>query len=245
MWLWSSALWSAASCFVLFCNFKIKKQVKIDVTVVSIWVAEWPPVWERGVHSVYCACSLWTFLSLWVCFFPSWFWGWDVGLNCINSWSLPFYLFFSTETRNTKRRFWLDLHGFRSWLHWSGYLRCCVLNIFSGNNISVHIVLSFYPLRVVTVRWSYPARHWYYFFRRYHYWRRKLSLSFSVLPVLWQCKGRRDTAICDLWVQQVHKRLFIFRVVLLYLSNLSEWIKIWTFHIFILTIVSEHGGCVQ
>ena len=34
--------------------------------------------------------------NLYVCFFLCWFWGWDVGFDCINSWSLPFYLFVIT-----------------------------------------------------------------------------------------------------------------------------------------------------
>ena len=29
-----------------------------------IRVAEWPPVWERAVHSVYCACLSWAFVKL-------------------------------------------------------------------------------------------------------------------------------------------------------------------------------------
>ena len=34
----------------------------------SVRVAEWPPLRERAVHSVYCACLSWTFFSFSVCF---------------------------------------------------------------------------------------------------------------------------------------------------------------------------------
>ena len=53
----------------------------------SFRVAEWPPVWERAVHSVYCAYLSWTFIKFFVSFFPFWYWEWDVGCDCINSWS--------------------------------------------------------------------------------------------------------------------------------------------------------------
>ena len=52
-----------------------------------------PPFLERAVHSVYYACLARAFVILWVCF-PFWFWGWDVGFDCISSWSLPFFLRF-------------------------------------------------------------------------------------------------------------------------------------------------------
>ena len=32
------------------------------------------------------------FVNLCVCFFPFWFWGWDVGFGCNISWPLPFCL---------------------------------------------------------------------------------------------------------------------------------------------------------
>ena len=40
---------------------------KIDVAAVLIRVAEWPPVWERAVHSAYCACISWAFVKFCVC----------------------------------------------------------------------------------------------------------------------------------------------------------------------------------
>ena len=50
-------------------------------------VAEWPPVWERAVHSVK---KLYVFFVgvgqiLCVSFFPFWYWGWDVECDCILS----------------------------------------------------------------------------------------------------------------------------------------------------------------
>ena len=33
----------------------------------SIWVAELPPVWERAVYSVYCACLSWELVKFYVC----------------------------------------------------------------------------------------------------------------------------------------------------------------------------------
>ena len=30
-------------------------------------LSEWPPVWERAVHSVCCACLSWAFVILCVC----------------------------------------------------------------------------------------------------------------------------------------------------------------------------------
>ena len=33
----------------------------------SIRVAECSPVWERAVHSVYCACLSWAFVKFSVC----------------------------------------------------------------------------------------------------------------------------------------------------------------------------------
>ena len=39
-----------------------------------------------------------------VSFFPFWYWGWDVGCDCINSWSLPFYLLCSFEIFTFLRR---------------------------------------------------------------------------------------------------------------------------------------------
>ena len=33
----------------------------------SVRVAEWPPVWERAVYSVYCACLSWAFVKFCVC----------------------------------------------------------------------------------------------------------------------------------------------------------------------------------
>ena len=41
--------------------------MKIDVAAVIIRVAEWPPVWERAVHLVYCACLSWAFVKFCVC----------------------------------------------------------------------------------------------------------------------------------------------------------------------------------
>ena len=32
-----------------------------------IRVAEWSPVWERAIHSVYCACLSWAFFKFCVC----------------------------------------------------------------------------------------------------------------------------------------------------------------------------------
>ena len=33
----------------------------------SIRVSEWPYVWERAVHSVFCACLSWAFVKFCVC----------------------------------------------------------------------------------------------------------------------------------------------------------------------------------
>ena len=60
----------------------------------SIRVAELPPAWGRAIHSVYSACLSWTFISLYMCFFSFWFWGWDVGFHSTISWSLLFHFFF-------------------------------------------------------------------------------------------------------------------------------------------------------
>ena len=46
--------------------------MKIDVAAVLIKGAELPPVWERAVHSLYCACFSRTFINFCVCpSFPS------------------------------------------------------------------------------------------------------------------------------------------------------------------------------
>ena len=57
----------------------------LHVLMFSIRVTEWLPVWERAVHSVYCACLLRTFMNFCVCFFPFWLLVLDVGLHCIKS----------------------------------------------------------------------------------------------------------------------------------------------------------------
>ena len=47
----------------------------------SIRVAEWPPVWQRAVHSVYSTCLSWAMVKYYVCpFFPFGIGGgmWDV-----------------------------------------------------------------------------------------------------------------------------------------------------------------------
>ena len=55
-------------------------------------VAEWPPVWERAVHSVFRnAFSKLPSIYVFSCF-PFWFWGQDVGSDCISSWSLLIFL---------------------------------------------------------------------------------------------------------------------------------------------------------
>ena len=36
----------------------------------SIRIAEWPSVWRKAVHSVYCARLSWKLINLCVCFFP-------------------------------------------------------------------------------------------------------------------------------------------------------------------------------
>ena len=53
---------------------------------------------ERAVHSVSCACLVWAFVNLLVCFFRFWFCGWDVGFDCISSYSLPFFLLYLLKT---------------------------------------------------------------------------------------------------------------------------------------------------
>ena len=56
-------------------------------------VAEWPPVWERAVHSVKCACLSCTFYRF-VCFlFSLLVFRMGVGFDCIKTRSLSFHLF--------------------------------------------------------------------------------------------------------------------------------------------------------
>ena len=61
----------------------------------SAGVGEWPPIWERAVHSVYCACLSSTFINLCVCaFFPFDFEGgmWDlfvfIPVHCLPTFTL-------------------------------------------------------------------------------------------------------------------------------------------------------------
>ena len=58
----------------------------------SVRLVECPPVWERAVYSVYCACLSSKFINLCVCCFPFWFEGgmWDLIL-LIPYHCLPFY----------------------------------------------------------------------------------------------------------------------------------------------------------
>ena len=41
-------------------------------------LAEWPPVWEKTVRSVYCACLSWAFVEFCVC--PSFPFGTEGGM---------------------------------------------------------------------------------------------------------------------------------------------------------------------
>ena len=83
----------SAFCFNLFCNLKKKKIGRIAVTCTAVfnWSSWMTTCLGKIVYSVYCACLSQTFINLCV-FFPFWFWGWDVGFDCINSWPVPFYL---------------------------------------------------------------------------------------------------------------------------------------------------------
>ena len=58
----------------------------------SIRVVEWPPVWERAVHSVNCSAFLEHWSNFVVPFLPFWYWVWGMECNFINSGSLPLYL---------------------------------------------------------------------------------------------------------------------------------------------------------
>ena len=51
----------------------------------KFYVAEWPPVWERAIHSVYRACLSKTAVNLCIYLFPFWFRGQDVGSDCVGS----------------------------------------------------------------------------------------------------------------------------------------------------------------
>ena len=75
-----------------FCSCHLGRLSKNKCRLFLIRVAGWPPIWEIAVHSVYCACLSWTFFNLCKCCFPFWFWGWDVGFDCVSSWSLPCFL---------------------------------------------------------------------------------------------------------------------------------------------------------
>ena len=44
----------------------------------SVRVAEWPPVWERAVHSVNCTCLSWALVKFCVC--PSFPFGIEGGM---------------------------------------------------------------------------------------------------------------------------------------------------------------------
>ena len=61
----------------------------------EFWVAEWLPIWEGAVHSVFRGCLSWAAVNLCVWLFPFWFWGQDVGSDCITSWSLLIFLLFT------------------------------------------------------------------------------------------------------------------------------------------------------
>ena len=47
----------------------------------SAKIAEWPPVWERAIHSIYCMFLSWTFIIFSVCRFS---FGFEVSLWDLN-----------------------------------------------------------------------------------------------------------------------------------------------------------------
>ena len=97
----------------------------------SIRVAERPPVWGWTVHSVYCSCLLWTFVSLCLCSIPFWFWGWGVGFDYINSWSLHLYLLYTVCHYPDHRT--VDINGFT--IYW----RCSICQILTKNGWSASV----------------------------------------------------------------------------------------------------------
>ena len=64
----------------------------------SIRVAKWPPDWEKSCSfGLLYVSFVNVYRILCVPFFPVWFWGWDVRCDCINFWSLSFYLLFMSD----------------------------------------------------------------------------------------------------------------------------------------------------
>ena len=104
-----------ASCFVLLCNL-YRKLVKIDVANVLIRVAEWPLFGKQLFIQFTCVIFVGVCQILYVSFFPFWCWRQDVGCDCIDSWSLPFYS--RTSMARTLMARLPRLFRTHSWVRW-------------------------------------------------------------------------------------------------------------------------------
>ena len=61
-------------------------------------IAEWPSVWGRAVHSVYCACPSWNLINLCVCVGSSFLFCFE-GWTSLNSFLISAYLYTSKLER--------------------------------------------------------------------------------------------------------------------------------------------------
>ena len=96
------------------------------VLLFSLRIAEWPPVWESAVHSVYCACLSLAFVKFCVCSsFPFGIEGrmWDVIVLIPDHWLSIYMTRNSTHTeiisRYSEEYYTLTLYIFINLLHYS------------------------------------------------------------------------------------------------------------------------------
>ena len=80
--------------FIFLLQFKKWKWLEMDVAAAFNGDGRCLRVWGGNFCSVCSVCLAWRYVSLWVRFFPFWFWGWNVRSDCICSWPLPLFLLY-------------------------------------------------------------------------------------------------------------------------------------------------------
>ena len=121
-------IWVFAGCTCQFVGFVMRQLICLESLM------GWAMYWGRGTATKsYKTCPD-SSVSKMVCFrtsyillprgFPVWFWGQDMGSDCISSWSLLIFLLWVALAMNIHRYVWIDdCHSFR-WFHrvFPGYM---------------------------------------------------------------------------------------------------------------------------